>query len=122
MVTESRPIFSAGSLAEGIDFTQQWMGWLFFITPFGFFYIIYKYGKNILDEAPSLLLFIWGGALLALTLFQRRFGEPFAAAQAILIGYFIVHIYGQIKIFALKREAINNCCISIRAHRILLLS
>lgn len=103
-VNESKPILIDSQGKLDFLFARFWLTYFFFLTPVILSLLFRKGAKTRFADRKIIFLIVWAGAMFATTLKQRRFGETFAPAEAILIAWFLVETHRWIVHFLSTRN------------------
>jgi len=103
-VNESKPILIDSQGKYDFLFARFWLTYFFFLTPVILALLFYKGVKIRFADTKTIFLIVWAGAMFLTTLKQRRFGETFAPAEAILIAWFLIEANGSITRFLTSRN------------------
>lgn len=87
-VDESAPMLLKNGKLDLAD-ASMWMTGFFLVVPFILLLIAQRLWKDRFCDKKKLFLLLWGGILFIIALKQKRFGDPFSPAQAILVSYFL---------------------------------
>ncbi|VAX21720.1 hypothetical protein MNBD_NITROSPINAE03-1891, partial [hydrothermal vent metagenome] len=104
-VNESKPILMDSQGKLDFLFARFWLTYFFFLTPVILALLLYKGAKTRFADRKIIFLIVWAGAMFLTTLKQRRFGETFAPAEAILIAWFLIEVHRWIVHFLTARNA-----------------
>ncbi|VAX16618.1 hypothetical protein MNBD_NITROSPINAE04-683, partial [hydrothermal vent metagenome] len=117
-VDESKPILIDSQGKYDFLFARFWLTYFFFLTPVILALLFYKGAKTRFADRKIIFLIVWAGAMFATTLKQRRFGETFAPAEAILIAWFLIEAHRWI-IHFLSTRKVGGCKAAIASGSLL---